>query len=52
MNQVKVIEFVPCPTLDKKQNSEARLSHYSSECTRIQALCLAHEANSKGVSNG
>lgn len=51
MNQVKVIEFVPCPTLDTKQNSQARLAHYSSECARIQALCLAHEANMKGVSD-
>ena len=52
MDQIKVTEFVPCPTLDTKQNSQARLAHYSSECARIQALCLAHEANMKGVSNG
>ena len=51
MDQIKVIEFIPCPTLDLKQNSQARLAHYSSECARIQALCLAQEAYNKGVRN-
>lgn len=45
---VKLVDFVPCPTLTKKENSIARKYHYESEVSRIHAAKLIQEAKDEG----
>lgn len=45
---IKLVDFVPCPTLTKKENALARKYHYESEVFRISAARLIQEAKDDG----
>lgn len=40
MEEVKLVDYVSCPSLTELENAHARKAHYESECARISALQL------------
>ena len=46
--QIKLIDFVPDPTLSAKDNAKARKYHYESELTRIRAAEIIQVAKALG----
>ena len=46
--QIKLVEYVPDPTLTSQQNALGRKTHYESEILRIQAAEIIQQAKDVG----